>query len=71
MLVFNHYISTLCSVSLRSGLKKFIKLYSFFHFLYKYIKADVIFKSVYMPKILFEKENNGTNFILLFCIFIN
>lgn len=71
MLVFMHYISTLCSVSLRSGLKKFIKLYSFFHFLYKYIKADVIFKSVYMPKILFEKENNGTNFILLFCIFIN
>lgn len=72
MLVFMHYISTLCSVSLRSGLKNFIKLYLFFfHFLYRYIKADVIFKSVYMPKILFEKENNGTNFILLFCIFIN
>lgn len=71
MLVFMHYISTLCSVSLRSGLKNFIKFYFFFHFLYKYIKADVIFKSVYMPKILFEKENNGTNFILLFCIFIS
>lgn len=59
-----------CEIEIRS--KKFYQtLFFFFHFLYKYIKADVIFKSVYMPKILFEKENNGTNFILLFCIFIN
>lgn len=71
MLVFMYYILILCFVSLRLGLKKFIKFYFFFYFLYKYIKVDVIFKLVYMLKIFFEKENNGINFILLFCIFIN
>lgn len=68
MLVFMHYISTLCSVSLRSGLKNFIKLYSFFHFLYKYIKADVIFKSVYMPKILFFLKRR-TMVLISYCYF--
>lgn len=67
MLVFMHYISTLCSVSLRSGLKKFIKLYFFFFIFCTNILKLMLSLNQYICQKFFLKRR--TMVLISYCCF--
>lgn len=67
MLVFMHYISTLCSVSLRSGLKNFIKLYIFFFIFCTNILKLMLSLNQYICQKFFLKRR--TMVLISYCYF--
>lgn len=67
MLVFMHYISTLCSVSLRSGLKIFIKLYIFFFIFCTNILKLMLSLNQYICQKFFLKRR--TMVLISYCYF--
>lgn len=67
MLVFMHYISTLCSVSLRSGLKNFIKLYFFFFIFCTNILKLMLSLNQYICQKFFLKRR--TMVLISYCYF--